>query len=715
MSDQSEPQPKPGDKFVFEGKTYVFPSGKLGVPFEVGKAARVYEIFGSNKTLHALKVFFPQYRSHANAGHANSLSKYKGLGGLAVAERYAITSKDQQIIRAFPQFENAILMPWISGESWQNYIIDKVAITAEQSLILAREIANVVSGLESKGLAHCDLSNGNFVFSPDFSRVELVDIEEMYSIDFTAPNPPPVGTDGYAPLLAVQKGYYGPDADKHALGILITEILCWQFPKIREERESSSLFASDEFGHKSKRYKLVKQYLSELQSNDGLNPKRLSDLFDRVWFSRWKDPVQKVEQPSLKNIYDECPSAFEWKDALGTETINIIEKAPALRTSIVELDFGFINPASKIAPNLSVTISNVGGGSLSGNIISQPWLIVSPSDKVSHRKGQKNSSISVSLGQGFPRPSDGGEYKHPSGLVIQTNGGTKVIGVRFVLPKPPFYKKWLSWLSIIVIGLCCFVGLSGMGGVALFSPIFMPVRMTDTPTRIPTKVPTSTPTKKPTPYYALTSTKRAKATSEALITCSRGKVISDYRQVRICDQFNNNYLSWWIGTDSTVDWGDQEALLSNGKLRWAWNSNQGMMTYETKGSIEKDFEISVTVRRIKGNESFACYGIVFRETTSGYYWFKVCDSKTFSLWFSNPASGWENIIEDTNADSIQLGTPNKLTVVGKGQNFSFYINNEFLLEINDTRLGSGYMGIGIETQQDDDNVFEFDDFLLIVP
>ncbi len=723
MGTQEERRPNPGDSFKINGKTFVFPAGKIGVPCEIGKAARVYQVTEGSQRRHALKVFFPQFRSHANINHAELLSEYKSLYGLAVAERYVIAARDQHILRSFPQFENAILMPWVVGESWQNYILKKTLISVDQGLSLARELTKVVAGLEAKGLAHCDLSNGNFVFSSDFSDVELVDIEEMYAREFSAPSSPPVGTDGYAPLIAVKKGYYGPDADRHALGILIAEILCWQFADIREQRESLSLFASDEFGYKSTRYKLVKQHLTEIQSNDGLNAKNISDLFDRVWFSRWKNPDTREEHQTPHEIYKKCPSAMEWKDALGSETITVIEKAPSLATSLNELNFGRIDPSGNNLPNLSLAVTNQGGGSLSGGIIAQPWLIVTPSNNISFRKRQKTSSINISLGRNYPQTPNGGEYRHPSGLVIQTNGGTKVLGIRYTLPTRPFYKQWINWLILVAIGLCCFFVFTGTGVAAIIAPKSLPFLASNTPTKIPTKKPTKAlptktpvknPTKKSTSSYVQTSTAQAEATLSILSSCAASKTLSTYSTISLCDQFSSDQSLWWIGIEDTTEWGHHESSIANRKLRWVWEANQGLMHHETQVLTADDFEVTVSAKRVQGDTNGACYGIVFRESNTGYYWLKVCDSQTYSVFFSDPQDGWIEILMDT-TDAIKPGAVNQITVIAKGKKFKIYINKTYVTEFSDSRLKNGQVGIGIETNSGETSIFEFDNFVLLQP
>src|SRR6185369_15686114 len=100
---------------------------------------------------------------------------------------------------------------------------------------------------------------------------------------------------------------HNADADRFAGAILLVEILVWQFADVRAVREPNSLFASNEFGHKSKRYKLVMQHLQELPDAIGLDKARLGELFERVWFARWADRPNKVEHATVRDVLQACP------------------------------------------------------------------------------------------------------------------------------------------------------------------------------------------------------------------------------------------------------------------------------------------------------------------------------------------------------------------------------------------------------------------------
>ena len=88
------------------------------------------------------------------------------MPGLAVAERIVLTpEKYPELIDIHPEYSYAVLMPWIEGKVWANYICGKTVINRAESLRLAKALVGVISGLEERDIAHCDLSGGNFIFS----------------------------------------------------------------------------------------------------------------------------------------------------------------------------------------------------------------------------------------------------------------------------------------------------------------------------------------------------------------------------------------------------------------------------------------------------------------------------------------------------------------------------------------------------------------------
>jgi serine/threonine protein kinase len=291
--------PNVGEIITINGKKFEFTqapgiSEKI-LYAELGKKAKVYRVKQGSK-IYALKAFKKKYRRSRTIANSNKINDYQNLAGLAVAEREIITpEKFPDLVSQYEAFSYAILMPWIEGKSWANYVAERRAITKAESITLANALIKTLHELEKQNLAHCDLSGGNFIFSPDFTSVELLDIEELYSKEFKEPKPLPRGTAGYAPQWLVEKGLWDSTADRFAAGILICEILGWQFEEVREAaNKGDAYFSSSEIGEETERYKLFLQKLEQLEPS-------IPDLLQKLWYS--KSP-------------QECPSLSNWKAAL---------------------------------------------------------------------------------------------------------------------------------------------------------------------------------------------------------------------------------------------------------------------------------------------------------------------------------------------------------------------------------------------------------------
>jgi len=127
-----------------------------------------------------------------------------------------------------------------------------------------------------------------------------------------------------------------------------------------------------------------------------------------------------------------------------------------------------------------------------------------------------------------------------------------------------------------------------------------------------------------------------------------------------------------------------------------------------------DFEASVQAQRVKGAADKACYGLVFRRTSSDYYWFDVCDSQKFSVSLSK-ASEWIPLLDWTDSSAIKANQANWLTVVAKGSQFTFYINQKKVGSVSNDSLPTGSVGLGIELGANNSATYQFDNLVIRAP
>ena len=431
--------PNIGEKIEIDGDIFVFvetPNAPGIIYAEIGRKAKVYQLTNGNQS-YALKAFKPRYRSQHTIQNTPQIAQYQDVPGLLVAKRVVLTpDKYRVVIQEHEAFAYGVLMPWVDGKSWFNYVTGRMPLTRKESLQLARAFVNAVYELETRELAHCDLSSSNFIFSADFSRVELIDIEDLFGYGLLPPDEKPRGTGGYAPGWIKKVGIWEAGADRFATGILISEILGWQYEDIREFSDGDAFFADDEFGNKTKRFRLLGDRLEQIQSE-------FSRLFKVVWYA------ESVE---------ECPRIADWKQVLDGI------RDPEMVVTPDFLQFGVLDLSSDppIQPQLTIDIKNSGGGVLEGQAVSNvSWLTVAPA-KFTCYEGN-SSQHKVVLGVDAPVTKNRIEYSFKDGITIRGNQRSQTLSGSYSIEQYiPKRLKWLvpaivSLVVIAVLGLVLFV------------------------------------------------------------------------------------------------------------------------------------------------------------------------------------------------------------------------------------------------------------------
>ena len=287
---------------------------------ETGKEGTVYKVLKISIP-YALKVFHPDYQNGRLIKCTEILRQYRNMTGLRAADRLIINYKTHpKLINIFPELNHSILMPWIQGDLWQNMMNDEQPLDGEKYFQIALSLTRTLYKLESKGLAHCDLSGGNTLINSDQCSIELIDIENLYASNMPRPIPGiSYGTVGYRNRWIAENGLWGLEGDRFPGAILCSEIMAWGYKEIRENKATdNSFFDQHEIGENSDRYLLMKDCLNRISPE-------LTILFEQAWFS---------DKPST------CPSFYEWK--------NVLEK---LENPVYKEKKGGISKVKVVAPS----------------------------------------------------------------------------------------------------------------------------------------------------------------------------------------------------------------------------------------------------------------------------------------------------------------------------------------------------------------------------
>jgi serine/threonine protein kinase len=258
-----------------------------------GRHAIVYQVKSDGGGAYALKVFRPAFRHPGLIDAADTLWTYHELPGMRVCQQRVITRETHpELVAEYEDLDYAMMMPWIEGRTWFDYLQTRQRLTLDESRAVAESMAWVLYALEINNLAHCDLSSGNAIVDPRLDQIHLVDVEDLYSPWVEPPPMIPAGSMGYQHPSVSSTGQWGPLGDRFAGAILMAEMLGWAHPDVRRAAWGESYFAPEEIQQESERYEVL---TDALRVYDGA----FTDVFEETW---WADSLETC--PPLKTWYD---------------------------------------------------------------------------------------------------------------------------------------------------------------------------------------------------------------------------------------------------------------------------------------------------------------------------------------------------------------------------------------------------------------------------
>lgn len=272
-------------------------SGSLSIPYgQEGRRAVVYQLKNEYGQFFALKIFKPAYRTPRVLTISKTLRQYADLSGMAVANRIVITKDNNfNLTVQYPDLQFAILMPWVDGFTCFDIFANNPPMSFVQILNYSVELSNVLSTLESQGLAHTDISSSNVIINLEKSQVYLVGIENFFGENFEKPERLSAGTSGYAHPIA-KLGLWSKSSDRFSGAVLISELLGQTYKNIKNYTFGESYFSQDEIGKPSERLDFLCSILGSINHS-------LAELLKEAWFSK---------------TLDECPPLKDWYSVLSS-------------------------------------------------------------------------------------------------------------------------------------------------------------------------------------------------------------------------------------------------------------------------------------------------------------------------------------------------------------------------------------------------------------
>jgi hypothetical protein len=230
---------------------------------------------------------------------------------------------------------------------------------------------------------------------------------------------------------------------------------------------------------------------------------------------------------------------------------------------------------------------------------------------------------------------------------------------------------------------------------------------------IPTLTSTITPT--PTPDYTATQQflEDQLATVTAQVAQSTLFEASRWTQVMF-DSFDRNGYNWYMGTLNR-ECGINDLSLWNGRYTWIDTAKTGCVSYVWPNyqSLE-NFYLSVDCQQLSGAVDSACGVILRNQDEENFYYFSVSTDQYISFQVRQDDE-WISLLNQKEL-AIQPWMLNRMIVVVMDSHFLFFVNGQYVAEMDDMRIESGKVGLMVDLKNMDDTAtFEFDNFELRVP
>ena len=315
-------QPNADDVLTIRGRVYRVAEhpASPGAPFALqGRQSIVYQLISCEEDTedqrHALKIFESRFRMPALVNANDRFVALAEMPGLQVCRREIISARtDGDLLKQHPDLSYAVLMPWIKGPTWMEVMLEAKELTPQDSLKLARSLAEILTNMEERNLAHCDLAGGNVIVAAlasdtpsDQSALQLVDVEQLYSPDLTQPAELISPIPGYA--YRKMKPRWGADADRLAGAILLAEMLGWCDERVHDLAWGEHYFAPKELQQPdSERYQVLRKVLRKYWG------KPAASLLKRTWSSE---------------ALSECPTFCEWLSVFPEQVVATTEAEPS--------------------------------------------------------------------------------------------------------------------------------------------------------------------------------------------------------------------------------------------------------------------------------------------------------------------------------------------------------------------------------------------------
>ena len=176
------------------------------------------------------------------------------------------------------------------------------------------------------------------------------------------------------------------------------------------------------------------------------------------------------------------------------------------------------------------------------------------------------------------------------------------------------------------------------------------------------------------------------------------------------EPFDNNHRGWSIGGNGIYSRG--ERTIEEGAYRWQLTAVEGFTWWTTAINVPFDnFYAAVTMDKV--DSTSGAMSLIFRYVDGdNYYDFGLCDDVATYRVYHKRNGSHVPLVVCTAHPAIDSAESNRLSILAQTDNYLLFINDQHVATIDSDELTGSRLGVGLDMNEGQANVFEFDDMVV---
>ena len=211
-----------------------------------------------------------------------------------------------------------------------------------------------------------------------------------------------------------------------------------------------------------------------------------------------------------------------------------------------------------------------------------------------------------------------------------------------------------------------------------------------------------------------TATAVAASTQQAQASATAAVRLTEQAGFDFIETFDSSRFKWRANYENNDYWRGYTKIEDG---MYLWDVLEVKDTFISKADFPgnnyfRDFDVYVDTRITDTGIGAACSGLLFRVSPTGWdhgaYYFSLCNDSWMKVSFHSREGEWDDFV-NLRYDGYSNGW-NRLEVVARDSHFQFFINSDYVYEMDDNQQDAGGFALAVEMNEQETARIWFDNF-----